>query len=108
MSDAVIIALIGLVSANLGVVLKMVHDTRTYRADREAREDETTKIIKRADQALLRHELKEAYKEALKEGGATLEDRDEWSNMYDIYHALGANGAMDDIREKYFELPIRG
>ena len=28
-------------------------------------------------------------------------------NMYLQYHALGGNGVMDDIRQKFFALPLR-
>lgn len=35
-------------------------------------------------------------------------ERDDFENCWVQYHALGANGVMDDIHQKFLALPIRG
>ena len=56
-------------------------------------------------QAILRDRLLQNYKHHEELGYADPDDRANWENMYQQYHALGANGVMDDIRVKFFKLP---
>lgn len=58
-------------------------------------------------QALLRDRLYKIFEECKKRGGASLLERENFQNIYDQYHALGANGVMDDIKTKFFALPFR-
>ena len=58
-------------------------------------------------QAILRDRLLTNYRKYEEQGWADSEDRQNWENMYMQYHALGANGVIDDIRVKLFSLPIR-
>ena len=37
---------------------------------------------------------------------AVPDERQNFENMYVQYHALGGNGVMDDVRRKFFELPM--
>lgn len=39
-------------------------------------------------------------------GYAPIYARDNFENCYKRYHMLGANGVMDDIHDKFMELPI--
>lgn len=63
------------------------------------------RAIKEGLQAILRDRLLQSYKDYEAKGYAEADDRDNWENMYQQYHTLGANGVMDDIRSKFFQLP---
>lgn len=67
--------------------------------------EEKTKAIQAGVQALLRDRLIAEYNEGLRKGYARIYDKENFENMYTQYHALGVNGVMDDIREKYRALP---
>lgn len=64
------------------------------------------KAMKLGLQAILRDRLLQAYKFFSKRGYADADDRMNFENMYAQYHALGANGVMDDIRDKLLSLPL--
>ena len=61
--------------------------------------------IKLGTQASLRNSLIDAWEHWSKEGYAPVYARDNFENMYTQYHNLGANGVMDDIHEKFLDLP---
>lgn len=67
--------------------------------------EEKTKAIQAGVQALLRDRLIAEYNDGLRKGYARIYDKENFENMYTQYHALGVNGVMDDIREKYKALP---
>ena len=62
--------------------------------------------IKRGVQALLRDRLMQGYKFYRTQGWADEDDRSNLENVYIQYHALGANGVMDDLRNKFLALPL--
>ena len=70
-------------------------------------QNKETKAMKAGLQALLRHSLLKEYNQCSKAGYATNDMRSDFENMYQNYHSLGANGVMDDIREKFLALPVR-
>ena len=61
--------------------------------------------LKSGLQAILRDRLIQSYKYFESKGYASFEDRQNFENMYTQYHNLGSNGVMDDIRDKFMELP---
>lgn len=63
--------------------------------------------IKIGLQAVLRDRLICSYQHCLKAGGATYTERMNFENLYTQYHALGANGVMDDIHAKFLALPYK-
>ena len=65
-----------------------------------------TRAISRGVQALLRDRLLQGYKHYRMQGFADEDDRDNLENVYVQYHALGANGVMDDLRTKFLALPV--
>lgn len=65
------------------------------------------KALKLGIQALLRDRLLQGYRYFRDRGYATYEDRMNWENLYKQYHALGENGVMDDIRDKFLKLPTK-
>lgn len=63
------------------------------------------KALKAGTQAVLRNELLKSYSFCKRQGFADFDDRLNFENLYTQYHSLGANGVMDNIRDKFFELP---
>lgn len=63
--------------------------------------------VKRGIQALLRDRLLETYQQAFVQGYADITVRENFVNMYNQYHNLGKNGVMDDIKDKFLDLPVR-
>lgn len=61
--------------------------------------------LERGVQAILRDRLYQTYNHHSEKGYASVHARENFENMYQQYHNLGKNGVMDDIREKFLELP---
>lgn len=57
-------------------------------------------------QALLRAQMISDYNKWSSKGYAPIYARDNFENVWKQYHALGANGVMDDIHDKFMALPI--
>lgn len=75
------------------------------RIKREHQHDVATE---RGLQALLRDRLIYQYDKYRDKGYAPIYARENFENLYQQYHNLGANGVMDDIYSKFRELPTRG
>ena len=56
-------------------------------------------------QAILRDRLLQAYRKYDSQGWAEYDDKQNLENLYEQYHALGANGIMDGYRERFLALP---
>lgn len=56
-------------------------------------------------QALLRAQLIADYDKYSDMGYAPIHARDNFENCYQKYHNLGKNGVMDDIHNKFLQLP---
>ena len=56
--------------------------------------------------AILRDRLLQSYRECSGRGYAAPDERQNFEYLYVQYHALGGNGVMDDVRKKYFALPM--
>lgn len=65
------------------------------------------KGIRLGTQALLRAQLITDWNRYSKQGYAPIYARENFENVYQQYHNLGANGVMDDIRSKFLALPDR-
>lgn len=65
-----------------------------------------TRAVKRGVQALLRDRLIQGYKYYRAQGWADEDDRANLENVYQQYHALGANGVMDNLRQRFLDLPL--
>ena len=55
--------------------------------------------------ALLRAQLIADYNKWEEKGYAPIYARENFQNCWVQYHALGANGVMDDIHDRFLELP---
>lgn len=56
-------------------------------------------------QALLRAQLIADWNRYSEKGFAPIYAKENFENVYQQYHNLGANGVMDDIRRRFLELP---
>lgn len=63
--------------------------------------------VKLGLQAVLRDRLIQSYNHYSEKGFAPIYARDNFENMYQQYHTLGANGVMDDMHKAFLDLPIR-
>ena len=66
-----------------------------------------TKALKTGTQALLRAQMISDYNHWLEKGYAPIYARENFLNCWQQYHELGANGVMDDIKEKFMDLPTK-
>lgn len=64
------------------------------------------RAVKRGVQALLRDRLLQGYKFYRAQGWADEDDRSNLENVYVQYHALGANGVMDNLHDRFLQLPM--
>ena len=68
--------------------------------------EKKTESVQLGVQALLRDRLYYTYTKYEEKGYAPLYARENFNNMYNQYHALGANGVMDDVYKKFMALPL--
>lgn len=64
------------------------------------------KAVKLGIQALLRTQMILDYNKYAELGYAPIYARESFQNCWEKYHALGVNGVMDDIHNKFLMLPI--
>ena len=64
------------------------------------------RAVKDGLRAILRDRLLQEFQYCKRQGYASSDDRQNFENMYIQYHALGGNGVMDDVRCKFFNLPM--
>ena len=68
--------------------------------------EKKTESVQLGVQALLRDRLYSTYMHYQEKGYAPIYARENFENMYNQYHVLGANGVMDDIYKKFMALPL--
>ena len=68
--------------------------------------EKKTESVQLGVQALLRDRLYSTYMHYQEKGYAPIYARENFENMYNQYHVLGANGVMDNIYRKFMELPL--
>lgn len=81
----------------LMIVKYMLNQIKQSRKDTEA--------VKLGLQALLRSQMISDYNKYSEEGFSPVYARDNFENCWKQYHSLGANGVMDDLHEKFLDLP---
>ena len=65
-----------------------------------------TKALRKGVQALLRDRLYQCFYECSEKGEASIDERNNFMNMYEQYHSLWENGVMDDIKMRFLALPV--
>lgn len=66
-----------------------------------------TEALQLGVQALLRDRLIAEYNKYSEKGYAPIYAKENFENMWKQYHNLGVNGVMDEIHEKFIDLPDR-
>ena len=66
-----------------------------------------TNALKLGIQALLRSQMIAEYNKYNEKGYAPVYAKENFENCWKQYHSLGANGVMDDLREKFLDLPVK-
>lgn len=92
-------ALAGMIWGYLSKKLSKLHE------EQEVSKKQTT-ALQLGVQALLRDRLLQSYHYYALRGWADADERSNFLNLYSQYHALGANGVMDDIKRRFMELPL--
>ena len=72
-------------------------------AIKKTREDNIA--IKKGIQAMLRAQMISEWNKWSEKGYAPIYARQNFENCWEQYHTLGANGVMDDIHVRFFQLP---
>lgn len=67
--------------------------------------DQNTAAVQLGVQALLRDRLIAEYNKYSEKGYAPIYARENFENMWTQYHNLGKNGVMNEIHEKFKDLP---
>lgn len=64
------------------------------------------KAVRLGVQALLRAKLIDEHNKWADRGYAPIYARQNFQNCWEQYHALGKNGVMDDLHDKFLRLPV--
>ena len=87
------------VPALIAFVGKLIYDhAKKKRAEEEA--------YRLGIQALLRAQMVNDYNHYSEKGFAPIYARENFENCWQRYHALGVNGVMDDLRNRFLQLPL--
>lgn len=65
------------------------------------------KILMAAQQAQMRSQLLKDYYHYMNRGFVYESELSDWENQYQAYHSLGANGIMDNRRQKLMDLETK-
>lgn len=90
--------LFGVVVAIIGYAVKKINT----RVKETAKKNEAIEL---GVQALLRDRMIDNYSRYSEQGYAPIYVRESFENCYQQYHALGGNGVMTDIHDKFKALP---
>ena len=101
MKEAIIAGIVTIVVCLINNSVQLINIKKASKAITEAE----LKATKLGIQALLRDRLYWTYNHYNAKGYAPIYARENFENMYNQYHSLGANGVMDDIKEKFENLP---
>ena len=104
-----ILMVIGIPSIISGLVALGINRGMKARDEKQEEIRQQSEAIERQNkalmagvQAILRDRLLNGYRHYAQKGWA---DYDDMENMWEQYHALGANGVMDGYRAKFLVLP---
>lgn len=96
-----------LVTAVVSALVTAVITAKRKATQSKSKDEADAKTVRYALQALLRDRLYQLYSHCKDNEGATVNERENFENMYEWYHSLGENGVMDDTRKKFLMLPIK-
>ena len=93
----------GIITLILSRVISKKLNSADAKAEQAKRE---TEAIAEGVKALLRDRLLQGYKHYIEKGWADMDDRSNMENVWRLYHALGGNGDMNDLRRTFRHLPM--
>ena len=94
-----------IISVALGALGGAIKYSYTQSKKRYTAVQAENQALKLGMQALLRDRLLSNYKAYALQGYVEPDDKDNWLNLYNQYHSLGANGVMDSVKIKFMDLP---
>lgn len=97
-----ILSLVG-VPAIVAFIFQLVYNRLSTKLKKD-RSDEI--LIKKALQALLRDRIRQNFIQYRELGCIDMADKENFDNMYKIYHTLGKNGVVDSMYEQIMDLPM--
>ena len=105
--QTIITAFIGaIMSAIIGYLVgRLKNVTKQRQEDRKILEEKNN-ALSLGIQALLRAQMINDFNKWSDKGHAPIYARENFQNCWNQYEKLGANGVMNDIKEKFFRLPI--
>lgn len=73
-----------------------------------AKSEQNHRAVQAGIQALLRSQMIRDYNKYMPLGYAPIYAKENFENCWVQYHALGLNGVMDELRERFLGLPTEG
>lgn len=92
-----ILCLLGVPSILSGIIGYFVAKVKKVANDQE--------MLKKGVQALLRAQMIDEYNHYSSKGYAPIYAKENFENVYNAYHQLGANGVMQELYANFIELP---
>lgn len=90
-----------LLTALVGYLISLIKSHKDSKRENEIKIQCTNNGL----QALLRAQLINDYNKWHVKGYAPIYVRENFENCYNQYHALGGNGVMTDLHDKFMDLP---
>lgn len=91
------------------LLVKWLADTFSKKAKEKdiemKRQQADIELLKKGIQALLRAQMIADWNKWSTKGYAPIYAKENFENVWEQYHSLGANGVMNDIHIKFLELP---
>lgn len=94
-----ILCLVGIPSLCTSLTAFLITKVKKTQSDTEA--------VKLGIQALLRSQMISDFNKWSEKGYAPIYARENFENVWRQYHNLGVNGVMDDLHEKFLDLPTK-
>lgn len=94
-----ILCLVGIPSLCTSLTAFLIAKVKKTQSDTEA--------VKLGIQALLRSQMISDFNKWSEKGYAPIYARENFENVWKQYHNLGVNGVMDDLHEKFLDLPTK-
>ena len=100
-----------LISTVVGFIFNtIVNRTKQYHSmikELQEAQDKQNELIRRGVQALLRNDLYKLHEKCMNKGYATIDEKNNFENLYLQYHGLGKNGVMDSLYGSFMKLPLQ-
>lgn len=92
----------------IGLVIKSLKEQAKTAYEQKKESECEYRNVKEGVKALLRSEIIREYSQYIALGYAPIYARENLEDCYKQYHNLGGNGVIDDLHEKFLDLPTEG